>query len=335
MSTYEKLGQYAAAELPYAPSEVLVTDIGNTDITLQWQNNYINSNTVIVQQWLTNYWYTLVELENTATGYTIQSLSQGQSYRLRVAVLENGIIYPCQPIIASTLSLPFPTNIAYSGNDSGFTSTITWGGNDPSWERLYIRALLNTEASCNEEVWTTIATLMGSGNTSYGIKGYAWMANKNVSIGMRMAGVDYYQDNTYIEIPKIVGQENDRLYVGGTIIMNWVSWAESYSNSREIYAINNSRYQYMGCLPQVCSSHEPLYAENYSGTFSIRTQKEQADNRPIWYELTPADFLVKTGCADNGDGTFKLTCGQSSINQYNIKINMSGSRSIVITKYEE
>lgn len=341
MTTYEKLGQYAATELPINPTNVVITAVASTSADLEWTNNYSTSGSIILQLWQTNYWLTKNEIDISSTSGTISDLPAGEEWRIRVAVLLNGVIYAAAPVVNSLPPVPYPTNLADAGSDNNFVETITWDGNDASWQAIYIRAYVANYDTCTDGEWQTIATLTDSGATSYGVSGYTWANSRMFSVGVKINDEDKFQDETVqLELARIRNfGEYNKLFLGGDVLNNggtWVNWSTSNDMVRELNSIYNSAndYFYNTMPPPVCGGGGGrVTLANYAGTFKIRTTKDLTDNRPQSYELTPADFGTLTG-VENSSGAFKLNCGESSTDAYNIEINMRGSRSITVTKNE-
>ena len=170
-TTYEKLGQYAGDELPAAPSDVSVDSVDNNNIVLTWTNNssaYTESS-IVIQTWQGTFWQTQGDaLSYDAVGGTLSSLSEGTSYRIRVAQLLDGVLYPSQPLVQATTSIPTPVLA-----ESGTTQTeigVDITGYDVSWTAL--KMYLNDELV--ESIATTATTYTYTGltqGTSYALNG--------------------------------------------------------------------------------------------------------------------------------------------------------------------
>ena len=171
MNTYEKLGQYAGDELPAAPSDVSVDSVDNNNIVLTWTNNssgYTESS-IVIQTWQGTFWQTQGDaLSYDAVGGSLTSLSEGTSYRIRVAQLLDGVLYPSQPLVQETTSIPTPIL-----TESGVTTTeigVDITEYDVSWTTL--KMYLNDELV--ESIATTATTYTYTGltqGTSYALNG--------------------------------------------------------------------------------------------------------------------------------------------------------------------
>ena len=110
MSTYDKLGKYAASELPTKVSDLVVSATGETSLTLQWTNNTtaegypaaVND----VQIFVGTEWFSFEEIGIAETQKEITGLSTDVEYRCRVVVKDGTNQFPAEPVTGTPTAIP-------------------------------------------------------------------------------------------------------------------------------------------------------------------------------------------------------------------------------------
>jgi hypothetical protein len=307
MSTYDKLGQYATTELPIAPSNVVITAVGSTTADLEWTSNYTTSGTIILQLWMTNYWLTKNEIDISSTSSTITDLPAGESWRIRVAVLLNGVIYPCQPVLNEVV-IPYPENLAV-GDKTVWTAAFSWDGNDESWTNVKFKV------STGDSVYETITTLPASA-TTYTATGYTMSNNEaRFIVCAEIDGSDYCTSESYAA--GTIG--GAAMWVGGTAIWDmWNTWDDSKGNAQEIQKKND--YEVFRYYKENVTLYE-------NGTFTIRVNRDGTIPPETYPEFLYADMPNTSANITNDGGLFKFTGANGN---YNILIDFP-NKAVTIT----
>jgi hypothetical protein len=183
-NTYDKLGKYADSELPSAIINLVVGTVDNTTIALSWTNNNtaFTAGKVVIQTWQGTYWETkVIRNYNTTTG-NLTSLSEGTSYRIRVAFLLDGVLYPSNPLTQVTTNIPKPENFTVTDYDDT-TITLAWDGYDESWEAVIVQRYISG-------AFTDVATLDATA-TTYTYTGLTQNTTYYLTVASVIDGVTY------------------------------------------------------------------------------------------------------------------------------------------------
>jgi len=208
MSTYDKLGKYAASELPEKVSDLVVASTTETSITLSWTNNTtaegypaaVND----VQIFVGTEWFSYEEIGIGEVEKEIAGLTTGVEYRLRIVVKDGTLQFPAEPVTATPEAVPvYPTagllaRWSFDSDDltdSSGNGKDLQGGTYDTGSASYVAGLVGDciEKTNSYSIWTTdgdiINTISDDNSGSFG----GWFSLDNPNMGDGRTGAGQYE----------------------------------------------------------------------------------------------------------------------------------------------
>ena len=307
MSTYEKLGQYAGSELPASPTDVTLVLADNTSIQLSWTNansSYFDGN-VVMQTWESTYWLTNGEpLQYDADGGSLVGLSEGTSYRIRVAFLLFGVLYPSNPFTQATTAIPKPviTESGATTNEIG----VDISNYDVSWTALKMYYM---GVSTGYE-WVLADTIAGDAS-SYTYTGLTGNEEYQLYAAAVIDGQDYAGYNIGVETqaePLTAPTDLSYNLATDTLQFFWTNHNSEIGSGNNLIRVNDSQVQSVawdaednGVGGWCCLGSAFQYNTEY--TLVIRYQRGVGD----YVDSTGLTFMIEANYAPQGLNVTEVT----------------------------
>lgn len=331
-TTYEKLGQYSDGELPSAPSDAYIDAVTNTQFTLHWTNNITAEDfptaQLVVQRWQGTYWETQAGSPfGLEWDYEIVAgLSEGTSYRVRVAVLMDDVLYASQPLVQETTSIPKPE---LSEVDAGTDYVdVDIDGYDESWESLKMYRYIFE----GEETGWVLQDTIAATETQYVYTGLTAGENYYVRAGAVIAGTEYFGDYIMISTEEAAVLPATNLVLTENSSDSWVlSWDNNEpatSGYNKVWLIVDGNYYniHNANAEETSYTFNPVEVKNnyglsYDTDYPMYVQRDTEDGRDavdseaVQFNLTeasyaPTDLILNTV----SDNQFQITFTNNCVN---------------------